>query len=149
MASEPAPDHTHGDARRGLFDILARRSGRILLAFYGIWVLLAGLLAYARFVTAENPPLVWPEIAIISIVSAAITVGIALPLTFGLVEGTSMVLAELRKRLYRQEGREEGLEEAHVEWTAWNERRMAAEREGRPFTEPPPSRNGHNTRNGS
>ena len=136
--------HPDGDARRGLFDVAARRSGRILLAFYVIWVLLAGLLTWARILTAENPPLAWPEIVIIGIVSAAITVGIALPLAFGSVEGTYMVLAELRKRLYREEGRRE----TQRAWEAWNERRLAAEREGLPFDEPPPSLNGTSGENG-
>ena len=53
-----------------------------------------------------------------------------------------MVLAELRKRLYREEGRREGREETQRAWEAWNERRIAAERDGEPFTEPPPTRNG-------
>ena len=53
-----------------------------------------------------------------------------------------MVLAELRKRLYREEGRREGREETQWAWEAWNERRIAAERDGEPFTEPPPARNG-------
>ena len=56
-----------------------------------------------------------------------------------------MVLAELRKRLYREEGRREGREEGREEtqrvWEAWNERRIAAERDGEPFAEPPPTRN--------
>ena len=82
MASAPGESGANRDARRGLFDVLARFSGRILLTFYSIWSFLAGLLSYARFVTAENPPLAWPEIAIIGIVSGAITVGIALPITF-------------------------------------------------------------------
>ena len=145
------------DARRGLFDVLARHSGRILLAFYVIWILLAVLLTGARISTAENPPLNWPEIAIIGIVSAAITVGIAFPLAFAIMEGIPMVLAEIRKRLWREEGREKGLEEGREEgrkeavrerdrlWEAWLQRREAAERDGQPFTEPPPSRNGtHN-----
>ena len=38
----------------------------------------------------------------------------------------------------RVEGREQGLAEARAEWQAWNERRLAAEREGREFTEPTP-----------
>ena len=38
----------------------------------------------------------------------------------------------------RVEGREQGLAEARAEWQAWNERRLAAEREGREFIEPPP-----------
>ena len=142
MARESARSGANRDARRGLFDVLVRHIGRILAVFYVIWVLLAGLLTYARILTAENPPPAWPEIVIISIVSAAIPVGIALPLAFGAVEGTSMVLAELRKRLWREEAREEGREERDRLWEAWLERREAAERDGRPFTEPPPSQNG-------
>ena len=38
----------------------------------------------------------------------------------------------------RVEGREQGLAEVRAEWQAWNERRLAAEREGREFIEPPP-----------
>ena len=38
----------------------------------------------------------------------------------------------------RTEGRAEGRAEARAEWQAWNERRLAAEREGREFTEPTP-----------
>ena len=36
------------------------------------------------------------------------------------------------------EGREQGLAEARAEWRAWNERRLAAEREGRDFAQPAP-----------
>lgn len=151
MARESTGSGPNRDARRGLSDVLARHSGRILATFYVIWALLAGLLSYTRFVTTENPPLAWPEIVIIGIVSAAITAGIALPLAFGAVEGTNMVLAELRKRLWQEEAREEGRKEGSAErdrlWVAWLERREAAEREGRPFTEPPPSRNGTHNEN--
>ncbi len=38
----------------------------------------------------------------------------------------------------RQEGRQEGQQEAHRQWLTWNERRLTAERDGHPFTEPPP-----------
>ena len=37
---------------------------------------------------------------------------------------------------HRAEGRDEGRAEVGNEWRAWNERRIAAEREGR--AEPPP-----------
>ena len=134
------------DVRRGLFDVLVRHSGRILATFYVTWALLAGALTWARVLTAENPPLAWPEIVIIAIVSAAITVGIALPLSFGSVEGTYMVLAELRKRLWREEGRQEGREEGREEgrkesnrlWREWNQRRLQAEHDGVAFNEPTP-----------
>lgn len=147
----PVPDNGNRNERRNAFDIIAGHIGWFLAAFYTLWALLAGLLSYARVVTAENPPLTWPEIAIIAIIAAAATVGIALPLAFGIVEGTAVVLAEFRKRFYREQGREEGRTEAIQErdrlWEAWLERREAAERDGQPFTEPPPSRNGTHNEN--
>ena len=136
-------DNNEND-RRNAFDIIARHIGWFLTAFYLIWAALTGVLGYARIVTSESLPPTWPEIAIISIVAAAVSVGIAFPLAFGIVEATRMVLAEFRKRFYREEGRREGRAEAREEvqraWEDWNERREAAERDGLPFTEPPPSR---------
>ena len=41
--------------------------------------------------------------------------------------------------------RDEGRQESHQQWRAWNKRRVAAEREGR-FTEPPPA--GPESKNG-
>ena len=38
----------------------------------------------------------------------------------------------------REQRRAEGRAEADKEWRAWNARRLEAESEGRPFTEPPP-----------
>ena len=51
---------------------------------------------------------------------------------------------ERRKRIEkaRAEGRAEGLEEAHSEWTEWNRRREEAVSRGERFDEPPPSLNG-------
>ena len=83
-----------------------------------------------------------------------------------------MVLAELLKERYRQEGWEDGFamglgiakgrrdrqekafcesvaegrvigrEDAHADWEAWYERMQQAARAGEPFDEPPPTRNG-------
>ena len=39
---------------------------------------------------------------------------------------------------HKAEGRDQGRAEERAEWQAWNERRLAAEREGREFTEPTP-----------
>ncbi len=146
MVSRSNPDHGVRDVRANAFDVLIRRNGWFLAAFYTLWAILAGLLIYARVATAEGLPLAWPEIVIIAIVAAAVTVGVAFPLAFGLVEGIPMVLAKLYRDLVRQEGREqgreEGREEANRAWETWNERREAADRDGRPFTEPPPSQNG-------
>ena len=58
-----------------------------------------------------------------------------------------MVLAKLYKDLVREEAREEGREETQRAWEAWLQRREAAERDGLPFTEPPPSRNGTHNEN--
>ena len=142
------------DARRAAFDILARRIGRFLAIFFGLWALLAGLLSYARIVTAENPPLEWPEIVIIVIVAAASAVGVAFPLAVGLVEGLPMVLAKLYTDRIREEAREEGRAEGQqaareegrqegaklmlTRWQEWNRRRQAAEQAGQPFNEPEP-----------
>ena len=54
------------------------------------------------------------------------------------VEGVTMVAEQYLRRRYRK-GREDGRQEANREWQNWNERRMQAERENRPFDEPPPS----------
>ncbi len=150
MASGNNPDRWSRGVRANAFDVLIRRNGWFLAAFYTLWAVLAGLLSYARVTTAEATPLAWPGVVIIAIVAAAVTVGVAFPLAFGLVEGIPMVLAKLYRDLVRQEGREEGLEEgreqgreeANRAWETWNERREAANRDGRPFTEPPPSQNG-------
>ena len=103
------------DPERGSgLDIFVRRAGRFLAVFFSLWIVLAGLLTYARIVTAENPPLSWPEIVIIVIIAAAVTVGIAFPIAVGIVEGIPMVLAKLFLDRVRDEskeiGREEGVE---------------------------------------
>lgn len=86
MTSGSRPAHGELDVRVNAFDVLIRRNGWFLAAFYVLWTALAGLLTYSRVATAENPPLAWPEIAIIAIVAAAVTVGVSFPLALGLVE---------------------------------------------------------------
>ena len=61
------------------------------------------------------------------------------------VEGGVMVADAFRKHRVdraREEGREEGLERGRAEereqWSQWLARKETAEREGRPFDEPPP-----------
>ena len=148
MADVAARNDSDRNDYRNAFDVTPRRLGWFLITFYVVWALLAGLLSYARVATAESPTLAWPEIAIITIIAAAITVGIALPLAFGFVEGIPMVLANIIKQRHREEGRKEGREETQLVWEAWNERRESAERAGEPFTEPPPSRSGTSGENG-
>ena len=59
-----------------------------------------------------------------------------------LVEVLFMLSEWYLERRYRQgktEGRVEGLAEEYRRWEAWNNRRLAAEAQGLPFDEPPPS----------
>ncbi len=55
----------------------------------------------------------------------------------GRTEGREQGRTEGREQ-GRTEGRDQGRAEARAEWHAWNECRLAAEREGREFAEPPP-----------
>ena len=142
----PSRNNGHATGRSGAFDILSRRAGRFLATFFGLWTLLAGLLIYARIATAENLPLSWPEIVIIIIVAAGVTVVTAFPLAVGFVEGIPMVLAKLytdrvREEAHeegREEGKKEGMQEMLARWQSWNWRRKAAEQAGQPFNEPEP-----------
>ena len=68
-----------------------------------------------------------------------------------LVEGAFMVFAAMFREKTREEGREEGVAkgvvkghtEADAAWREWNARRLAAEADAQPFSEPPPDfRNG-------
>ena len=45
---------------------------------------------------------------------------------------------ERRINEWLDKGRDEGRSEKNAEWSAWNSRRMEAERNGAPFDEPPP-----------
>ena len=100
-----------GDRESGLprvsgLDVFSDRVGRFLATFFGLWAALAGLLSYARIVTADEPTTV-PAVVIIIIIAAAVTVGVAFPLAVGIVEGFPMVLANLLKKRYREEGFDE------------------------------------------
>ena len=45
---------------------------------------------------------------------------------------------ERRISEWKNAGRAEGMAERDAAWSAWNSRRMEAERDGVPFDEPPP-----------
>ena len=57
------------------------------------------------------------------------------------------IMRERNRRKDREEGQMEGKEqgrrETHTLWAEWNQRRLDAEREGRPFDEPPPQIGNH------
>ena len=63
-----------------------------------------------------------------------IAVGKAEGIAVGKVEGMTAGIA-----VGRFEGREEGEASANRRWAEWNDRRIAAERAGVPFDEPPPA----------
>ena len=138
-------DRDSGLPRVSGLDVFSNRVGRFLATFFGLWAMLAGLLSYARIVTAEEPT-TWPAVVIIVIIAAAVTVGVAFPLAVGIVEGIPMVLANILKTRYREEGKEEGRDEVQSEWEAWYERWQQAAQAGEPFDEPPPTRNGRRPR---
>ncbi len=50
-----------------------------------------------------------------------------------------MVLAQMKIRQLKEEGRKEGQEELQELWESWNKRREEALANNQPFDEPPPS----------
>ena len=63
--------------------------------------------------------------------------GLAQGLERGREQGLERGLEQGREQGLEQ-GREQGVTEAHEEWTAWNQRRVDAERRGSDFDEAPP-----------
>ena len=75
--------------------------------------------------------------------------GVALAITiFSVLEVLSfaMIAADYFRRKYleplKEKQREEGSQRTQRLWEEWNERRMKAEADGVPFSEPPPSPRG-------
>ena len=61
--------------------------------------------------------------------------------TVVILEGSTMLAERYLQRRYEEgqaKGRAEGMADEAARWRAWNARRLEAEREGRPFDEPPP-----------
>ena len=81
----------------------------------------------------------WGLVATLSIATATVS------LVTTEIGGSIMVIASwaLDKRdEWREKRRREGRQAAFEEWEAWNARRLAAERNGGGFDEPPPSLEG-------
>ena len=55
-------------------------------------------------------------------------------LTVSIIEGIQMLAEQFKQKRY-----EEGRRDMAEKWQAWNNRRIAAEKEGTDFNEPPPS----------
>ena len=128
------------------FDVVAQHIGRFLSTFLILWATLTSIVSYSRIITSGSEPLAWHETATIIISAAAVSVGIAFPLSIAVVEGIPMVFAHFIKLRNREEGleqgrkqgRKEGRDEANRLWMDWVRRKAEAESAGESFDEPPP-----------
>ena len=151
------------------FDVVAQHIGRFLSTFLILWATLTSIVSYSRIITSGSEPLAWHETATITISAAAVSVGIAFPLSIAVVEGIPMVFAHFIKLRNREEGleqgRKQGLEEGREEgrkqglkegrnatnrlWMDWVRRKAEAESAGESFDEPPPNLQSSNGANDS
>lgn len=139
------------------FDVVAQHIGRFLSTFLILWASLTSIVSYSRIITSGSEPLAWHETATIIISAAAVSVGIAFPLSIAVVEGIPMVFAHFIKLRNREEGleqgrkqgRKEGRDEANRLWMDWVRRKAEAESAGESFDEPPPNLQSSNGANDS
>ena len=131
------------------FDVVAQHIGRFLPTFLILWATLTSIVSYSRIITSGSEPLAWHETATITISAAAVSVGIAFPLSIAVVEGIPMVFAHFIKLRNREEGRKEGRDEANRLWMDWVRRKAEAESAGESFDEPPPNLQSSNGANDS
>ncbi len=134
------PQLEHGQDRESIWSV--RRQTRELYFVVFIVLFLAGM-GLASLRASDNGGslldttlAVWSDAAPLTITAAAA----ALALTE--IGRSLMVLARrLEEGLerVRERRRAEGRAEANRAWRDWNTRRLQAESEGRPFSEPPPS----------
>ena len=128
-----------------MLEVGKTREGRFLIVFLLQFLTFSAFLAYHE-VTAIPTDAITTMLTILmgmaplAFVSAANTV-VA-------VEGVEMLAERYLRRRYEagkaeglKEGEERGVAQAWEVWQDWNLRRLAAEKEGRPFNEPPPELN--------
>ena len=140
-----------------MIEVGKTREGRFLIVFLLQFLIFSGFLAYHEVIAV-------PTDAITTML--AILMGMA-PLGFVsavntvvAVEGAEMLAERYLRKRYEaglkageergkaegkaeglKEGEERGVAQAWEVWQDWNLRRLAAEKEGRPFNEPPPELN--------
>ena len=128
-----------------MLEVGKTREGRFLIVFLLQFLTFSAFLAYHE-VTAIPTDAITTMLTILmgmaplAFVSAANTV-VA-------VEGVEMLAEKYLRKRYEagkaeglKEGEERGVAQAWEVWQDWNLRRLAAEKEGRPFNEPPPELN--------
>lgn len=116
----------------------------LYLAIFSLQTLaLLGLaIWYEIFVVTDDT---WPET--IFAIARNVGPGVAAIMAESIIvtEGLFMVLfgGILRRREERrvEEAETRGRSQEREKWQGWNQRRLEAEADGRPFTEPPPSEN--------
>ena len=87
----------------------------------------------------------WPET--ISAIGRDAAPGIAVIAADSIIVVDVVMILTLLYEDYRRKRIERAVARVHAQWNAWNQRRLDAEANGQPFTEPPPSatQNGHTT----
>ena len=122
-----------------MIEVGKTREGRFLIIFLLQYLTFSGFLAYHE-VTAIPTDAITTMLAILL---GMASLGFLSALnTVVFVEGSEMLVEKYLRRRY-QAGKAEGRSEAWHEWQEWNHRRLEAEKQGRPFTEPPPPLNNH------
>ena len=145
-----------------IWSVSARDAKTFFRIVGALWLVAIGFIVYTK--RAEWP---WPSDAgglsgqawqdvgdfTFAVLADFGTVGIAITIVAMLLTRAVNKTGELLMSLYqfvvnryvipvieahKAEGRDQGRAESRAEWRAWNERRLAADREGRDFAEPPP-----------
>ena len=105
----------------------------MFVAYYGA---IAALYSWREIVDTTSDSALSTTTAILTGIGPLVL--LAGTLTALSVEVIMLVEHYLRRRM------EKAVNKVQAEWESWNERRVAAERAGRPFDEPPPSRRSKN-----
>ena len=150
--------------RESIWSISPRWKTAYFLLFSIQSLLGTGLLSWYEIAQRTEDDAVETVLAIISgMAEVGVAAALATVVTTEVTQNVMVTGEYLRQKLVeplkekqRAEGRAEGRVEGHAEgraerdaaWEAWNRRRMAAEAEGKPFDEPPPSVREHSS-NGS
>ena len=142
--------------RESIWSISPRWKTAYFLLFSVQSLVGAGLLSWYEIAQRTKDSAVETVLAVISGmaevgVAAAVVTVVTTEVTQNVMvtgEYLRQKLVEPLKEKQREEGRAEGRQEEREAWEAWNRRRMAAESEGKPFDEPPPSLQ-QNSSNGS
>jgi hypothetical protein len=142
--------------RESIWSISPRWKTTYFFLFSMLCLLGTGLLSWYETAQRTGDNAVETVLAIISgMAEVGVAAAVATVVTTEVTQNVMVTGEYLRQKLVkplkerqRAEGRKEGRAENHAAWEEWNRRRMAAESEGEPFDEAPPSLR-QNSSNGS